>query len=267
MDVKPSASLNLTASPSAPTATTFTTPHPLPPRPTSDFAAKADSIGLGGPKTAETALHAPMAAQALAGSNRDVVANRRAIRMANMSAAEMLKAELAGLTPLKPSASKLSQSASSAPARSTPSASTTTQETSAFINHDDNEVPGLGGSHDSVMTTTENDVDASGEPDTEVAPEALMIDPEEMLDESPKGVKRTIDKVEAEEGDDDLGSDDEDAPSATALNYKVNPDGTVDQEDIVKYVDVTVSLRQADHVPQTLGARIQGALLSSEVRR
>ena len=46
--------------------------------------------------------NAPKAIQAWGGSNRDVVANRRAIRMANMSAAEVLKAELAGLSPVKP---------------------------------------------------------------------------------------------------------------------------------------------------------------------
>ncbi|KXN87938.1 5'-3' exoribonuclease 2 [Leucoagaricus sp. SymC.cos] len=80
--------------------------HPsLPPRP--DFAAKADSIGLGAAVTPESIQMAPVAAQALAGSNRDVVANRRAIRMANMSAAEVLKAELAGLQPVKLGTSSL----------------------------------------------------------------------------------------------------------------------------------------------------------------
>ncbi len=99
-DVTPSAALGLTSGPIPPA-------HPsLPPRHNYDFAAKADSIGLGASATPESIQMAPLAAQALAGSNRDVVANRRAIRMANMSAAEVLKAELSGgLQPVKPSVS------------------------------------------------------------------------------------------------------------------------------------------------------------------
>lgn len=77
-----------------------------PPRPAQYFAAKADSIGLGAIPTSESVENMPAATSAFAGSNHDIVANRRAIRMANMSAAEVLKAELAGgLAPVKQASS------------------------------------------------------------------------------------------------------------------------------------------------------------------
>jgi len=62
---------------------------------------KADSIGMGGIKDADAINNAGTATWALGGSNHDVVANRAAIRMANLSAAETLKAELASLMPVK----------------------------------------------------------------------------------------------------------------------------------------------------------------------
>lgn len=76
--------------------------------------------------------NAPAAAQALAGSNRDVVANRAAIRLANMSAAEVLKAELAGLVPVKSSASSVSPAKVQAP------------EFDVSDSASDFDVPGLG---------------------------------------------------------------------------------------------------------------------------
>lgn len=95
----PSAALRLAEVPSAPSLPS----HPsLPPKP--DFAQKADALGLGvKPAAQETKNDDAAVTSALAGSNRDVVANRAAIRMANMNAAEMLKAEMAGLMPVKPS--------------------------------------------------------------------------------------------------------------------------------------------------------------------
>src|SRR5262249_54067256 len=88
----PSPLIQLTSSPTVPPV------HPsLPQRPLYNFAVTADSIGFGAPPTAQSVQNAPTAALALAGTNRDVVANRRAIRMANMSAAEMLKAEMGGV--------------------------------------------------------------------------------------------------------------------------------------------------------------------------
>jgi 5'-3' exoribonuclease 2 len=86
--------------------------HPsLPPKP--DFAQKADALGLGAvQQTPEEAALVSSASRALAGTARDVVANRAAIRMANMNAAEMLKAEMAGLVPVKQSKSAVRSSPS-----------------------------------------------------------------------------------------------------------------------------------------------------------
>ncbi|KAJ7893844.1 hypothetical protein B0H14DRAFT_828825 [Mycena olivaceomarginata] len=61
----------------------------------------------------------PVASQAPAGSNRDVIANRRAIRMANLSAAEMLRAELSGAVPVKPNLSLPAKPATTAPGADT----------------------------------------------------------------------------------------------------------------------------------------------------
>ncbi|KAI0637898.1 XRN 5'-3' exonuclease N-terminus-domain-containing protein [Trametes polyzona] len=251
--VGPSASLNLTAAPAAPSS--------LPARP--DFAAKADSIGLGGPKTAETAAHAPAAARALAGSNRDIVANRHAIRLANMSAAEMLKAEMASLVPVKPSKSSLASTPAPAAAAAPTAAngSATDQPSTTLSSSDEPEIPGLGGISSAPSAGTV-ETSASSEPvlpiETDIDPNAIgeaeppTVEAEDLImndDTSPRGVKRTIDEVEAEDASadadadadgvvvEDLGDDDDDedeAPGNTSLKLKVNPDGTVEQEDIVK---------------------------------
>uniref|UniRef100_A0A8H7Y0J7 5'-3' exoribonuclease n=1 Tax=Psilocybe cubensis TaxID=181762 RepID=A0A8H7Y0J7_PSICU len=213
--------------------------HPsLPQRPTSnhDFGANADSIGLGAAPTPESIQNIPTAAQALAGSNRDVVANRRAIRMANMSAAEVLKAELSGLVPLKP------------PASSKPSAMPPLPVSNDVSVQETSDIPGLGanrlkGSSSEAAppavrqeTPLESDADADGEPD----PDTKMSSDETTLDgnvsQSSVGAKR---KFEEGPGSDDITDDvvvveedDEDAPAVPAL--KVNADGTVEQEDTVK---------------------------------
>ncbi|KAI0824633.1 XRN 5'-3' exonuclease N-terminus-domain-containing protein [Trametes gibbosa] len=246
----PAAALNLTATPSAPSS--------LPARP--NFAAKADSIGLGGPKTAETAAHAPAAARALAGSNHDIVANRHAIRLANMSAAEMLKAEMASLIPVKASKSSFSTPAvlttPTPPATNGPLESVPTP--SAIVpSSDEPEIPGLGGSFSALpvdvadssapsepVIPVESDVDSNAM--DEAGPPSVKAEDSVMHDNTgPRGVKRSIDDVAAEDaaaadvdGDvvENLGSDedDEDTPTNTSLKFKVNPDGTVEQEDVVK---------------------------------
>ncbi|KAH9927111.1 exoribonuclease 2, partial [Epithele typhae] len=184
----PSASLNLTAAPTAPSG--------LPSRP--DFAAKADSIGLGGPKTAEATSYASIAAQAMGGSNRDVVANRAAIRLANLSAAETLKAQMAALVP--PVVSVQPESGAQGPPA---------------------------------------EPSANAEPSADAEPAAADDVP--MADGSePRGMKRTIEDVENDDdtaaGDDVPAYEDEEAPAGAdpTLAMKVNPDGTVEQDDFVK---------------------------------
>jgi 5'-3' exoribonuclease 2 len=209
--------------------------HPsLPPRPSFDFAAKADSIGFGAKPTPQSIQNAPAAAQALGGSNRDVVANRAAIRMANMSAAEMLKAELAGAKPVKPDLSL------------PPKPTFTAEVAIASPAATDDEFPGFGG-HDisSDVKTSEDgmeeDADAEGEPDPDNLPAANG----EEVDSFLPGIKRKIDEVE-NEADNGLGSDEDDAPGDVvnvSKALKVNPDGTVDQEDTIKYVITYVRLQ------------------------
>lgn len=232
----PAASLNLSGAPSAPSTTS--TPRTATPggrAAGNDFAAKADSIGLGGPKTSQAEQFAPQAVQALGGSNHDVVKNRAAIRMANMSAAETLKAELAGLVPLKPSASSFKSPPAPAvpPPQPAPDADGEVPPVvaaDAELADEDNEVPGLGAGpnvSDVVINMDEDERPPStnGEP------------------ESPHGTKRKHDVVEAEDEEVDAeetlpieDDDDDDADATAATNYalKVNPDGTVEQEDTVR---------------------------------
>jgi 5'-3' exoribonuclease 2 len=237
----PSPSLQLTAAPQPPQS--FPSAHPsLPPRP--DFAARADSIGLGGPRTAESAQNASAASQALAGSNRDVVANRRAIRMANMSAAEVLKAELGGLQPVKQSASS--------PTKLQPPAPSAAAPTPAFIDmepeaEDEMNLPGLGNAPalDSLPFVLSevpgSDMDGSNH---EVLGESHSPSQDDMEvrheseDEASKllqGVKRKFDQTE--DSDETSGiSDEDEEQDKSILALKVNPDGTVEQEDTVRYV-------------------------------
>jgi 5'-3' exoribonuclease 2 len=221
----PSPALSLTAS-----ATTLSeSVHPsLPQRPAHNFAVKADSIGLGAKPTAESIQNMPTAAQALAGSNRDVVANRAAIRMANMSARDVLKAELAGASPVKPTLS--------IPSIPVPVADTAM--TSPTLSSED-DFPGLGGHHvsmdisnDANPSPDDPDADAEGDPDPDNRPVANDGD----TDKVSLGVKRKIEEVD-DAGNDVFGSDD-DAPADAAVvskALKVNPDGTVEQEDTIKY--------------------------------
>ncbi|KAI0796479.1 XRN 5'-3' exonuclease N-terminus-domain-containing protein [Abortiporus biennis] len=216
--VKASPAINLTAAPTAPSS--ILSAHPsLPARPvTNNFAAKADSIGLGGPKSAEALQNAPTAVQALAGSNRDVVANRRAIRMANMSAAEVLKAELPGLRPVKPSASNLKSAPT--PVTQTPASEDFTPAIETPVIQDN----GISTLNPEVLESTTSieytmDLDTSNE------------------QSSPHGTKRSIEEVD-EDDDEGLGTDEDDAPSdpdkSTPYALKVNPDGTVEQDDTVR---------------------------------
>ncbi|KAH7916764.1 XRN 5'-3' exonuclease N-terminus-domain-containing protein [Hygrophoropsis aurantiaca] len=208
----PSTALGLTAS-----TTTYTTPSSLPQRPTNDFSAKADSIGFGAPVTPQSVQNIPAAAQALAGSNRDVVANRAAIRMANMSAAEMLKAELSGLVPVKPTTSP-------APSEPVPSSNSPSSESV-----DMTEIPGLGNVSQAALSNTDadnvdEDMDAEGDDDPNAADdEAVPI----------VGVKRKIEDVDAEDPaeTEDLEEPEDASPS---LALVVRADGTVEQEDTVR---------------------------------
>lgn len=231
----PSPALGLTAAPTAP----GTTQHPLPPRP--DFAASANALGFGAPVQS----HNPAAVAALGGSNHDVVANRAAIRMANMSAAETLKAELAGLMPVKASPQK----AVAAP----PAPVSVPASAPSVGDDDDEEVPGLGvyRSPETSQVVEEQtpaiiDIAMSVDelPDVSSMSRVSTQDVDNVL----LGVKRSIDEVD-NTGDDtmvELGDDEEDAPDDAVVvpkTLKVNADGTVDQEDTVKWVKSFLNVR------------------------
>lgn len=230
----PSPSLNLTGAPTAPSINP--TQHPLPPKPT-NFAAKADSMGLGGPKSQEAIQNTTTATQALAGSNRDVVLNRRAIRLANLSAAETLKAEIASLVPLKPSASstKVAPAPALAPTPTPPVPLTQTDGPSEDVD----EIPGLSVPEE-LLSAEPAPIAEDPAPNIADAPEESAEDDTMKVDEAEAllhGIKRKIETVEEEDSDEGVGSEEE-APAgteaATSYALKVNPDGTVEQEDTVK---------------------------------
>ncbi|KAF8211396.1 XRN 5'-3' exonuclease N-terminus-domain-containing protein [Mycena galopus ATCC 62051] len=264
-NIKPSSSLALTVAPTAPTASSGTpVHHPLPPRP--NFAANADSMGFGAPAPPSPvqSSHVPIAAQALAGSNRDVVANRRAIRMANLSAAEMLKAELSGAVPVKPNLSLPAKPATTAPGTDTFLPPAPPPDSSSSLSNgtpdDDEGVPGFGNHH--AMTATISDTpEDHNDPAVPVEPTALngaegdvetddpmngdvtadvtadTIDTSMNSDEgSVSGLKRKLSDMEDVADETIGGEDDDDAPPdvSVRLSLKVNSDGTVDQEDTVK---------------------------------
>ncbi|KAJ3829085.1 exoribonuclease 2 [Lentinula raphanica] len=268
-----SSSLALTAPTSSLTSNTTPVAHPsLPPRP--DFAARADSIGLGAKPNAESIQNVPAATQALAGSNHDVVANRRAIRMANMSAAEVLKAELAGLVPVKPSGSGSASKVDSKPVSmlpptdsdsepipmvvSEPATTTTTSSVDIVmtVEHEDI-IPGSAAQPDSdeIITNTASSIPPDsdmpniekndGQPDPDDVITGPADEAEAETESNVAGTKRKHDDMSADDADADADADEAvvveeddeppvDGPHSPSLAFKVNPDGTVSQEDTVK---------------------------------
>lgn len=190
---------------------------------------KADSIGMGGIKDTDAVNNAGAAAWALGGSNHDVVANRAAIRMANLSAAETLKAELASLMPVKSRAHPPKPIVAPPPPPAAPADVNAGPVSAVEV---DIKVPGLGTSDPETLLANahadDTSIDAvemsSVSTATEVAPVA--------------GVKRPFETITDITVDEDyVGGDDVDAETASAqksLAYKVSADGTVEQEDTVR---------------------------------
>jgi 5'-3' exoribonuclease 2 len=215
----PSPSLNLTADLNSP-------------RRLGDFAAKADSIGMGGIKDADAINNAGAAAWALGGSNRDVVANRAAIRMANLSAAETLKAEMASLMPVKSRAQTSKPIVAPPPPATAPIDYSAGPATAAGV---DIAVPGLGiGTGDPppepVLANAGADDPSVDGVDMSSAPAADEV-------ASVTGVKRRYEAVADTPADEDSIGDDDDKETDSAsknLAFKVNADGTVEQEDTVR---------------------------------
>ena len=277
----PSPALQLTAKPTAPP--TF---HALPPKPNFDsFENHANSLGFG-PPTATPMSHTPTAIQAIGGSASDWVRNRASIRMANMSAAEILKAEMAALTPVKSESkqrySRPINNSAPSPVRapsitpseaasavqvekspvaensvssdnngpSVPAISTNTNLTSVQNDAEPSAVTAMPASVDSFISETitmakdvpdtptsiSTEITAVAPSDSDIITTTNEIPPSEQVDESPRSVKRKFDETQTGDEDESIEPDEDDdaPPDAANLTFKVNPDGTVEQEDTVK---------------------------------
>jgi 5'-3' exoribonuclease 2 len=195
-----------------------------------DFAAKADSIGMGGVKDADAVNNAGAAAWALGGSNRDVVANRAAIRMANLSAAETLKAELASLVPVKSRAQPPKPIVAPPPPAPAPVDFSVGPASAADV---DINVPGLGSSDPETVLAAHTHVDDTSVDGVEMSSTSTAIEVAPVA-----GVKRSFEAISDSPVDGGSVEDDdidaEAASAAKSLAYKVNADGTVEQEDTVR---------------------------------
>jgi 5'-3' exoribonuclease 2 len=264
--------------------------HGLPPRPSFDtFGTATPAVASSPPKQSTPATSSPAAAaapsspanfategaKALAGSNHDVVANRRAIRMANMSAAEAFKAELAALTPLKPKNSKVQQPQESSVVA--PPVPVTRPDT-------DEDIPGFDASPEEDGGNVARD--AQQDADSGNALDAIKVEEDQNFgangfadppanDAALSGVKRKVEEVDKMEDTDTAivtvqeEDDEPDKVEETVIKkLKVNADGSVDQEDTVRYVQFSsFRFRSPPLMPhfQTLGTGICTKILSAEV--
>ncbi|PAV20509.1 5 -3 exoribonuclease 2 [Pyrrhoderma noxium] len=221
-NVKPSASLQLTAVPTAPPS--LASPHGLPAKPNFDsFVDSTTTLGLGSLAT-EVSDAKVAAAVAMLGSKEDVVANRRRLR--NLSAAEMLKAEMMSAVPANPLArKKYEMEQRAARAQAAVVAEATPASDSAEIEVD-----------------ASNEVTQVEEPTGNEGTNGFETE-QMAVDSSPRGVKRKAGELAADgdgdgEAEEDIvlsSEEDEEASASTAVPaLKVNADGTVEQEDTVK---------------------------------
>ncbi|CAE6391649.1 unnamed protein product [Rhizoctonia solani] len=197
-----------------PSSSTPSGPHGLPSRPTFDVFT-----GSSLPSN-----------PTFGGSNSDVVANRAALRLANLSAADAMRAELAGATPLKPTSRAAPVTDSTIP---DPVEQVSTPGETADSNLEP-EAPAP------VLEEPEetNEPDGSVGPElmdadvTDVTVDALIASAVDSIGEpdGPRGVKRPAEEMEKDETDTPI--EDEEPSAKKAL--KVNPDGTVEQEDTIK---------------------------------
>lgn len=258
VEVKPSAALQLTAAPSAPpSANAKPQHHALPPRPSfNSFESEANALGLGAP--APDPAIAASAIAGITGSDKDWVRNRHAIRMANMSAAEMLKAEMMSARPVK-AKDEFTKKASPTPvlvkeepvvaSNGPPPPPIVAVETaSVLVESTTTEATEANGSLEETTTVEVTTSDAemaaqsndNGTPAPVADTDTDMIKEEDNAESSPHGTKRKADEVED-------GNEDEDAPAEadddevevpadpSDLFRMVKADGTVEQEDTVKY--------------------------------
>lgn len=195
--------------------------------PPNDFAANADAMGLGGTQTGDLAA----AQKALGGSNKDVVANIRAIRMANMSAAEFLKAELAGQR--NAPSDNIDTTSAGDGVSASPSLPLKPPTPHSF------ETPSLPAKP--IVTTDIPSASLDASPMSaggNRAVEPSIEEDIEMQTADATSTTSTATKRKFEEGDEDTLDtvDDDEEVASPDLSMVVNADGTVEQADAVKFV-------------------------------
>lgn len=209
--------------------------HPsLPARPSFDTFAAPSAQKINHDKAFK------IGSKALGGSNSDIVANRSAIRMANMTAAEALKAELAGLKPLKPKGTTTKPAPPMAPPPNpTQQVHQEAIKTEASVElEDEGGIPGLDNVEEIVKMDSQEEgpitpIDPSAE-DSEVA--ATVAEQDQQSPASSVGTKRKFDEIDSSTPDGEIVLvEDEDATeSAPAKKRIVHADGTVESEDTVR---------------------------------
>ena len=208
----------------------------LPSRPAFDLVSAEDAAKAAAAAEADKAK----GVKALAGSNNDVVANRRAIRMANMSAAEMLKAELGGVA-----GELVDEDVSIEEVKEIAEEKIEEKEQDAEMSS--NDATAL------VPKPVEDETATASAPPTEDAAafdaafDAAFPPPSSDASEVSRGTKRKADEDE-DAIDGDLAVDEDEAPPVAELTSiphmdrpvekstarTVNADGTVEYEDTVK---------------------------------
>ena len=176
------------------------------------------------------------------------VVNRRAIRMANLSAAEMLKLEMMTAKPvsrpgparkitlLKAEAMNPDAFATTSPVVAQPDPVSTNEAAR-------NEAAVTSGPLIIKTTSVQPELSKAQLQEPVVNPVDAMTPSEDVAvdhDES-RGVKRKAEEDEDEDEDApyEVDEDDTTANTSVAVTRKVNPDGTVEQEDTVKYVSIS----------------------------
>ncbi|KZS98086.1 hypothetical protein SISNIDRAFT_207132 [Sistotremastrum niveocremeum HHB9708] len=177
--------------------------------------------------------------------------------MANMTAAEALKADMSALKPLKPTNGK-SPSKFTTPAKPAPPPPVEPSPTQPVEEEEDSDmgIPGFGVLPEPPMPvsteTPEADVSVDSLPvaendaeDSRMSSNGPGDEPDTSIDagsniDSPRGVKRSIGEANSADESFVSAADDDDAPpsaeAATTLARVVHKDGTVEQEDTIKSV-------------------------------
>lgn len=234
--------------------------HALPPKPNfNSFEDSATSLGFGSVES-PTDPKTDAVIAAIQGTSNDWLTKRREIRMANLSAAEMLKAEMMSAVPVSAKARQEQYEKQREAAIREASLQAQAMLEGSSYSPVGMKSPEVAGPEEGASPTI-----VSGDPD-HPAPESKQLDePVPMSTEStapqstpmqeelcsPQGVKRKFDDVELDGGvateESTVIGDDEDDEMSTGedvskLAKKVNPDGSVEQEDSVKYVQCNITI-------------------------